>query len=151
MGMNALSSRTRRVIRSVARYVNPLILVIAGRRWMPIVGVLRHRGRRTGRVFLTPLGMRPMGEAFVFPLTFGDDAAWYQNIKSAGWCAVTYRGREVELIEPEVVDFAVAAPAFPRYERLQFRLVGINRYLRMRVAPTGWSAAELNAPVAVTA
>jgi hypothetical protein len=28
----------------------------------------------------------------------------------------------------------MAAPAFPRYERLQFRLIGINEYLRLRVA-----------------
>lgn len=145
--MNALSSRTRRVIRLLARYINPLTLVIAGRRWMPIVGVLRHRGRRTGRVFLTPLGMRPMGESFVFPLTFGDDAAWYKNISASGWCTVVYRGREVNLVAPEVVDYSVAAPGFPRYERLQFRLLGINRYLRMRVAPAGWSAPAIHAPL----
>ena len=30
-----------------------------------------------------------------------------------------------------VVDYATAAPAFPRYERLQFRLIGINEFLVM--------------------
>src|SRR5205807_309686 len=44
-----LGPRTRRVIRSVARLVNPLVLRIAGGRHMPVVGIIHHRGRKTGR------------------------------------------------------------------------------------------------------
>jgi EmrB/QacA subfamily drug resistance transporter len=40
------------------------------------------------------------------------------------------------VIEPEVVDYATARHAFPRYELLQFRLIGINEYLRLRRAPS---------------
>jgi len=83
----------------------------------------------------TPLGMRPFGDSFVMPRTFGDDAAWYRNVVAAGRCVVTYRGRDYELVDPEVIDYEAAAPAFPRYERLQFRLLGIEEYLRMRRAP----------------
>ncbi len=49
-------------------------------------------------------------------------------------CLVAYRGTDYTLVEPEVIDYATAAPAFRRYERLQFRLVGINEYLRLRLA-----------------
>jgi len=31
--------------------VNTLVLLVAGRRWMPIVGILHHRGRRSGRMY----------------------------------------------------------------------------------------------------
>lgn len=130
----SLGPRTRRVVRSVARFVNPVILQIAGRRWMPILGILHHRGRRTGRSYATPLGMRPLGNSFIMPRTFGEHAAWYRNVLAAGACTVTYRGRDYALVEPEVIDYVTAAPAFPRYERLQFRLIGINEYLRLRVA-----------------
>jgi hypothetical protein len=47
------------VIRSVARLVNPLVLRIAARRHMPVVGIVHHRGRKTGRPYATPLGIRP--------------------------------------------------------------------------------------------
>jgi deazaflavin-dependent oxidoreductase (nitroreductase family) len=127
-----LGPRTRGVIRFVARFVNPLTLLVAGRRWMPIVGVLHHRGRKSGRVYDTPLGMRQLGDKFVMPLTFSESAAWYLNTRAAGSCQVTYLGRVHTLTEPRVVDYAAAAPAFPRYELLQFRLVGINEYLVMR-------------------
>ena len=129
-----LGPRTRRVVRFVARFVNPVVTLIAGRRWMPIVGILHHTGRRSGRAYATPLGMRSLGDTFVMPRTFGEDAAWYRNVLAAGGCTVTYRGKDYALVEPEVIDYAAAASAFPRYERLQFRLVGINEYLRLRLA-----------------
>ena len=131
----SLGPRVRRVIRSVAAFVNPVVMLAAGRRWMPVVGILRHRGRRSGRTHSTPIGMRPLGDSFVIPRTFGDNAAWYQNVKAAGGATVKYLGRTYELVEPEVVDYATARSAFPRYELAQFRLIGINEYLRLRISP----------------
>jgi len=141
-----LGPRARRIVRFFARFINPLTLLIAGRRWMPVVGVLRHRGRKSGRMHATPLGMRPLGDSFVMPRTFSQKAAWYLNVKASGWCLITYKGHDYTLIEPEVIDYAEAAPAFPRYELLQFRLVGITEYLRMRQAPAGWSPSTPQAP-----
>lgn len=130
-----LGPRARRAVRFVARFVNPLVLLLAGRRWMPVVGILYHRGRRSGREYATPIGMRPLGNGFVIPRTFSDNAAWYQNVKAAGEARIKYLGRHYRVIEPEVVDYATARPAFPRYELAQFRLIGINEYLRLRTGP----------------
>ena len=130
-----LGPRARQVVRFAARFVNPLVLLVAGRRWMPVVGILRHRGRRSGRDYATPIGMRPLGDSFVIPRTFGDNAAWYLNVRAAGEGRITYLGRNYRVAEPEVVDYATAKPAFPRYELAQFRLIGINEYMRLRVVP----------------
>ena len=134
-----LGPRTQRAVRWLAGLINPLILLIAVRRWMPILGILRHRGRHSGRWYATPLGMRPLCDTFVMPRTLGENAAWYLNTQAAGWCVVTYKGRNYTVVDPQVVDYAAAAPAFPRYELLQFRLIGIKEYLRLRQAPAGWS------------
>ena len=128
-----LGPRARNAIRFVARFVNPLTLLVAGQGWMRIVGVIRHRGRKSGRIHATPLGMRRLGDSFVMPLTFGDSAAWYRNVTASGSCEVTYMGRNYSLTDPEVIDYEAAAPAFPRYELLQFRFVGIAQYLRMQI------------------
>jgi len=101
---------------------------------MPILGILHHRGRSSGRAYATPLGMRRLGDRFVMPRTFGENAAWYRNVLAAGGGVVTYLGTNYTLVEPEVIDYRTAAPAFPRYERLQFRLIGISEYLRLRIA-----------------
>src|ERR1700747_3717224 len=115
-----LGPRARSAIRFVARFANPLVLLIATRRWMPIVGVLRHAGRKTGRVYSTPLGMRRLGDSFVMPLTFGHSAGWYRNVTASGRCEVVYRGRTYALAVPEVIDYAGAMAAFPRYELFLF-------------------------------
>lgn len=133
-----LGPRTRRIIRAAARVVNPLVLRIAGRRHMPIVGVVHHRGRKTGRPYATPLGVRPApGGRFVMPLTFSEASQWYQNILAAGGCVVTYRGADHTVTRPTVVDRATAGPAFPRYERLALRLIGINEFLWLDDAHDG--------------
>ena len=52
---------------------------------MPVVGIVHHRGRKTGRPYATPLGIRPATTSgFVMPLTFGESAGWYRNIVAAG-------------------------------------------------------------------
>ena len=130
--------RTRRLIRAVARLVNPLVLRVAGRRHMPVLGIVHHRGRKTGRRYATPLGVRPAaGGGFVIPLTFGDASRWYQNIRAAGGCVVTYQGADHAVAGPVLVDRATAGPAYPRYERLALRLIGINEFVRLADAPDG--------------
>lgn len=130
--------RTRHLIRAAARVVNPLVLRAAGRRHMPIVGIVHHRGRKSGRWYATPLGVRPAaGGGFVIPLTFSDASRWYQNIRAAGWCVITYRGTDHTVTTPRLIDRAAAAPAYPRYERLALRLIGINEFVWLTDAPTG--------------
>jgi deazaflavin-dependent oxidoreductase (nitroreductase family) len=130
------------VIRAAARLVNPLVLRIAGRRHMPIVGIVHHRGRRTGRPYTTPLGVRPtVGGGFVIPLTFSQASQWYQNIRAAGWCVITYQGTDHTVAGPVVVGRAAAGPAYPRYELIALRLLGINEFVWLTSAPPGTPAA----------
>ena len=131
-----LGPRARRLIRSTARLVNPLVLRIAGRRHVPVLGVVHHRGRKTGHRYATPLGVRPAAAGgFVMPLTFGEEAGWYRNILAAGWCVITWRGQDHPVSDPEIVDHQAALPAFPRYERLALRAIGIDEFLWLRPSP----------------
>jgi hypothetical protein len=123
-----LGPSARRAVRAVARFVNPPVLAIAGRRYMPIVGVVHHRGFKTGREYATPLGVRRLGDGFVMPLTFSESARWYRNTVAAGGCVITYQGADHNAASPEVIG-ALGAKAFPRYEKLLFRIIGINEYL----------------------
>ena len=128
----ARSRRLRRVVRALARLVNPAVLAIAGRRWMPVVGVIHHRGRRTGRIYSTPLGMRELDGLYYVPRTFGESAAWHRNLMAAGWVEATYRGRRRRLVPDGRADLGQAGPAFPAYERLLLGLLGIDDFAVLR-------------------
>jgi deazaflavin-dependent oxidoreductase (nitroreductase family) len=104
---------------------------------MPVVGIIHHRGRKTGRPYTTPLGIRPAAAGgFVMPLTFGEAAGWYRNIMAAGRCVITWRGADHTVAGPVIVDRATALPAFPRYERLALRAIGINEFVWLHDAPS---------------
>jgi deazaflavin-dependent oxidoreductase (nitroreductase family) len=136
-----LGHKSRAAIRFIAGLINPAVLWIAGRRWMPVLGIVRHRGFRTGRAYATPVGVRPLDDTFLLPLTFGESSAWYRNIDAAGWCVIKYGGVDRLVVDPEIVTGASALPAYPRYERLMLRLIGVDQYLRLRTAPSGWVVA----------
>jgi deazaflavin-dependent oxidoreductase (nitroreductase family) len=142
-----LGPRTRRLIRSIARVVNPLVLRIAGRRHMPVVGIIHHRGRNTGRLYATPLGIRPAAAGgYVMPLTFGESAGWYRNIASAGGGIITWRGADHTVTSPVIVDRTTALPAYPRYEQLALRAIGINQFVWLRPEPASHES-NLTGPV----
>ena len=99
---------------------------------------LLARGRRSGRAYATPLGMRPLGDSFVMPRTFGQHSAWYHNLRAAGGAVVTWGGTDHSLYRPQLVDAATAMPAFPRYERRLLGLLGIDEFVLLHRAPAGW-------------
>ena len=130
----ATSAGLRRAFRTIANLLKPAVLLMAGRGWMPIVGVIHHRGRRSGRTYLTPVMLRARGGIIFVPRTLGDHAAWYRNLETAGSAEVTYLGRRLTVDQPALVSFQDVANAFPRYERLLFRVLGITDFLRLRAS-----------------
>jgi len=56
--------------------------------------LVRHVGRRSGRIYETPLLVARVPDGFVIELTYGSDVDWYRNIAAAGGCAVIYRHSE---------------------------------------------------------
>jgi hypothetical protein len=55
---------------------------------------------------------------------------------AASWCVITWRGANYTVASPVIIDRATALPAFPRYERLALRAIGINEFVWLHDAPT---------------
>jgi deazaflavin-dependent oxidoreductase (nitroreductase family) len=101
---------------------------------LPAFGILTYRGRRTGRIYRTPVNVFRRGDAYFFFLTYGSDAQWVKNVLAAGSCSIETRGRVVELVDPELVVDPELRPA-PRLVRfLERRIAGVTEYLRMRAS-----------------
>ena len=138
LGPDRATAVRRALFGPLTRLLNPRILEVAGTAERPRFGVVEHRGRRSGRTYATPLGVRGFPGGFLIPLTFGPDADWCRNVLAAGECVIRWRGRRYTAVEPRVVDVAevrdeLRAASGP-LERLALRLMGTRRFLRLRQA-----------------
>jgi len=96
--------------------------------------LLRHRGRKTGRSYETPLILAAVDEGFVAELTYGTDVAWYRNVMASRHCTVVFKGVEYEIdgIEPYPSDRGRQAFGFPG--ALILRLLRRNEFRLLHVA-----------------
>src|ERR671936_2777445 len=130
-----IASRTPRQhhgLLSAARPFNRLVLLLAGTRFLPLYGVIEHRGRRSGQTFRTPVVVRPTSDGFIVPMPWGERTDWYRNVKAAGECVIRWKGRDYPMVQPEVIDAAAAATAFGAFERVFISRLGIEHCLRLR-------------------
>ncbi len=70
----------------------------------------------------------------MLPLPFGEGTDWCRNLRAAGGGVVHWRGVDYEVVQPEIVDRSIAAPAFNTLLRPIVRLSGIRKFLRVRRA-----------------
>lgn len=121
-----------RIVRPMTRVLNPLIIRFAGGWWFPMFSILRHRGRRSGQIYATPISAMPRGDFFWLGLTFGEDAAWARNILAAGDCDLRYRGVDYHLTDPAVFDVAAVRSELPPVMRFGLAMLGVPKVLRLR-------------------
>src|SRR5437868_8812202 len=112
----APSRRSHSAVLGASRMLNPLVLLLAGTRLMPLYGVLEHRGRRSGKVFRTPVVVRPTTDGFIVPMPWGEGTDWYRNVRAAGGCSIRWKGRTYQLSQPEVLNTASAQAAFDGFQ-----------------------------------
>jgi len=66
----------------INKYVtNRIILTFAG--WLPPFAEITHTGRRSGRVYRTPVLAFSTGDGFVLALTYGRDVDWVKNLQAS--------------------------------------------------------------------
>lgn len=131
---SAPSRRSKSGFLGLTRVFNTVVLPLAGTRWLPLYGVLEHRGRRSGKLFRTPVVVRPTADGFIVPMPWGETTDWYRNVRAAGGCRVRWKDRVYMLREPEVVDTEAAGAAFSGFQRGAMRRFGIQKVLRLRRA-----------------
>jgi len=117
---------------ALTRVFNTVVLPLAGTRWLPLYGVLEHRGRRSGKLFRTPVVVRPTPDGFVVPMPWGDTTDWYRNVRAAGGCQVRWKNRVYVVGEPTVVDLTTGEAAFSGFQRGAMRRFGIQKALKLR-------------------
>jgi deazaflavin-dependent oxidoreductase (nitroreductase family) len=104
--------------RAIARFnrygTNRLLGPLALR--LPGFGVVVHVGRKSGRVYRTPINVFRHPGGYVIVLTYGPSADWVRNVLANGGAVLESRGRTVRLTRPRLIhdETRRAMPAFLR-------------------------------------
>src|SRR5258708_40178329 len=110
------------VILLLAILLAPILLIRFRKRWvaafnlavtnkitgrfaarLPGFGIITHMGRKSGRVYRTPVNVFQAPNGFLVALTYGRESEWVKNVLAAGGCQVETRGRRYQLTAPTIV------------------------------------------------
>src|SRR3990172_3969633 len=95
--------------------LNPLTRRVARSSFGPFC-IVRHVGRKSGRLYETPIIVSPVEDGFVIELTYGYGVDWHKNVLAAGGCTLLWHGKEyvVDRIEPLDTETGRGAYALPQ-------------------------------------
>lgn len=107
-------------LNRVVRHVAP---------WAPGLGLVVHRGRRSGRAYQTPVNVFRTADGFVIALTYGaEHTDWVRNVLAAGGCELRTGGRVLHVNSPRVYHDESRRGIRP-LERQALRLIGVADFL----------------------
>jgi deazaflavin-dependent oxidoreductase (nitroreductase family) len=117
---------------NVLKYtLNPLTRRLARSSFGPF-SIVRHVGRRSGKLYETPIIVSPVKDGFVIELTYGPDVDWHKNVLAAGSCTVVWRGQEYVINKIEPLDTETGRAAFPPSQRLILHLLGRKHFEKLK-------------------
>jgi deazaflavin-dependent oxidoreductase (nitroreductase family) len=111
-------------------FTNRITSLFAG--WLPGFGILTHVGRKSGKVYRTPVNVFRAPNGFVIALTYSSQSEWVKNVLAADGCELRTRGEKYQLSSPKVV-LDPTRQRFPIPVRLVLRLVGANEYMELAI------------------
>ncbi|HEX2993611.1 MAG TPA: hypothetical protein VHP14_02240 [Anaerolineales bacterium] len=95
--------------------------------------IVRHVGRRSGKIYETPIITSRVADGFVIELTYGYDVDWHKNALAAGGCTLIWHNREFAINKIEPLDTQTGRAAFPLPAQLILRLLGRKHFEKMKV------------------
>jgi deazaflavin-dependent oxidoreductase (nitroreductase family) len=137
------------VISLLAILLAPILLIRFRKRWvagfnlaitnritsrfadrLPGFGILTHVGRKSGRVYRTPVNVFRAPNGFLIALTYGRESEWVKNVLTAGGCRLETRRVRYQLSTPTIVHDP-SRRRFPLFVRMILGLIGANDFMQL--------------------
>jgi deazaflavin-dependent oxidoreductase (nitroreductase family) len=99
-------------------------------RRLPGFGVVVHIGRKSHRLYRTPVNVFKTPDGYIIALTYGRESDWVQNVLAAGSCDLIVRGRLHRLRSPRIIHDETRALA-PRVTRPLLKLMRVTDFLHL--------------------
>ncbi|MGA7047044.1 MAG: nitroreductase family deazaflavin-dependent oxidoreductase [Candidatus Sulfotelmatobacter sp.] len=111
-------------------FTNRITSLFAG--WLPGFGILTHLGRKSGKVYRTPINVFRASNGFIIALTYSSQSEWVKNVLAAGGCELKTRGKKYQLSALQVVRDPTRR-RFPVPVRIVLRIVGADEYMELSI------------------
>ena len=111
-------------------FTNRITGLFAG--WMPLFGILTHIGRKSGKLYRTPINVFRAPNGFIIALTYSSRCEWVKNVLAAGGCELRTRGKHYQLSAPIVVHDR-SRRRFPFLVRIVLMVVGADEYMELSI------------------
>ena len=140
---------TTSVILLLAILLTPILLIRFRKRWvaafnlavtnritsrfaarLPGFGILTHVGRKSGKVYRTPVNVFRVPEGFLIALTYGRESEWVKNVVAARSCQLQTRHALYQLSAPTIVHDPTRR-RFPPFVRTVLGLIGANDFMQL--------------------
>jgi deazaflavin-dependent oxidoreductase (nitroreductase family) len=96
-------------------------------------GILTHVGRKSGRLYHTPVNVFREPDGFLIALTYGRDSEWVRNVLAAGGCELETRGVRYLLSAPTILHDPTRR-RFPLPVRMTLGIIGANDFMQLRTS-----------------
>jgi deazaflavin-dependent oxidoreductase (nitroreductase family) len=123
----------KRFLTLLNHTLNPLTRRLARSSIGPFC-IVQHVGRKSGKLYETPIIAAPVQDGFVIELTYGPDVDWHKNIVAAGGCTLLLHGTEYIIDKIEPLDTETGNAAYPLPQRLVLRLLRRKHYEKLLFA-----------------
>ncbi|HEU4948269.1 MAG TPA: nitroreductase family deazaflavin-dependent oxidoreductase [Kribbella sp.] len=120
---------SRGLARFNRRFANPVMRLVAGR--LPPFAIVRHRGRRTGRDYVTPVLAFGTEDGAVIGVLYGTGSDWVSNVLVAGGAEVKRRREWQHYGQSRLVGGDEGLRLLPTVVRSPFRLLGVRAFVRL--------------------
>ena len=97
---------------------------------VPGFAIVTNAGRKSGRLYRTPVNVFREPDGFLIALTYGRDSDWVRNVLAAGGCQLETRRVLYQLCAPIIVHDPTRRP-FPSPVRIMLRLIGANDFMQL--------------------
>lgn len=127
-GVLMMRFRKRWLAKINIAFTNRITSLFAG--WLPGFGILKHVGRKSGKVYRTPVNVFRAPNGFIIALTYSSKSEWVKNVIAAGGCELKTRGNQYQLSAPRVVCDPTRRQ-FPIPVRVVLRIVDADEYMEL--------------------
>jgi deazaflavin-dependent oxidoreductase (nitroreductase family) len=129
----SLRSKIMNGIRIFNKYIfNRLTLTLTKSGRGPF-SIVKHKGRRSGRAYQTPVLASYVDEMIIIPLSYGEKVDWLRNVLAQGGCEIVRKKKKINATNPEVIDSSVAYEVLPKERRRLFERHKMEKFLCLRV------------------